>query len=267
MWDTALLLSRFSFCIYIHRTARFTGSERKRGEAAQLTRILLPLILLEGFPAKADGGQSEAEQDLPPSASEIAFQPQSPVAPLEGRVMQSPRKGRLAPTEGRTRPLHPHKAAAADLGPPRLTRWSRSPAGARHRHPHPEPPAPLRAAGPSPTEPLLVFQKPFPNTATPQPPPPPGLGKRLRRGGGEGPRPEPPAGPRWGRSGGGGPPCLRYRHRSSSASPSSAPSHHCGSADGSSVTSLFLPPCFDPAVLIVQANPTLPALAACQDCY
>lgn len=118
MWDTALLLSRFSFCIYIHRTARFTGSERKRGEAAQLTRILLPLILLEGFPAKADGGQSEAEQDLPPSASEIAFQPQSPVAPLEGRVMQSPRKGRLAPTAGRTRPLHPHKAAAADLGPP-----------------------------------------------------------------------------------------------------------------------------------------------------
>lgn len=40
------------------------------------------------------------------------------------------------------------------------------------------------------------------------------------------------------------------------SAPSSAPSHHCGSADGSSVTSLFLPPCFDPAVLIVQANPT-----------
>lgn len=47
----------------------------------------------------------------------------------------------------------------------------------------------------------------------------------------------------------------------------SAASHHCGSADGSSVTSLFLPPCFDPAVLIVQANPTLPALAASQGCY
>lgn len=51
------------------------------------------------------------------------------------------------------------------------------------------------------------------------------------------------------------------------SAPSSAPSHHCGSADGSSVTSLFLPPCFDPAVLIVQANPTLRALAASQSCY
>ncbi len=40
--------------------------------------------------------------------------------------------------------------------------------------------------------------------------------------------------------------------------PAASPPPHCGSADGSSVTSSFLPPCFDPAVLIVQANPTLP---------
>lgn len=106
MWDTALLLSRFSFCIYIHRTARFTGSERKRGEAAQLTRILLPPILLEGFSAKADGGQSEAEQELPPSASKISFQPQSPVAPWEGGCRAPGKAG------AGTRLLHPHKAAA-----------------------------------------------------------------------------------------------------------------------------------------------------------
>lgn len=115
MWDTALLLSRFSFCIYIHRTARFTGSERKRGEAAQLMRILLPLILLEGFSAKADGGQSEAEQDLPPSASKIAFQLQSPAAALEGRCKAArgaPGKAGSPPRRAGTRLLRPHKAAA-----------------------------------------------------------------------------------------------------------------------------------------------------------
>lgn len=47
-----------------------------------------------------------------------------------------------------------------------------------------------------------------------------------------------------------------------------SPPPHCGSADGSCVTSPFLPPCFDPAVLIVQTNPILPeSLAQRQDCY
>ena len=110
----------------------------------------------------------------------------------------------------------------------------------------------------------FVFQKPFPKSD--QAPP----GRCLRRAGRRSPTPRGrvrgDAGPLSGQQR--QPPHrLRYRHRSSGAAPSSAPSHHCGSADGSSVTSLFLPPCFDPAVLIVQANPTLPALAASQDCY
>lgn len=60
------------------------------------------------------------------------------------------------------------------------------------------------------------------------------------------------------------PPPLLLLSRSRSPSPPP----HCGSADGSCVTSPFLPPCFDPAVLIVQANPILPeSLAQSQDCY
>lgn len=254
MWDTALLLSRFSFCIYIHRTARFTGSQRKRGEAAQLTRILLPLILLEGFSAKADGGQSEAERALPPSASNAAVQLQRAAAPLEGRWKGTPgppeRPGRdtaASPTQswGQTPLLTcPH---------PGVTSWTHSQAGAVLRHAEPPTQTPSGAARPSPRE-VLVFQKPFPITAA--------SFRACGEPGGEGPG-QGGLGPVWGRW----TPVAALWQRSSSASPSSAPSHHCGSADGSSVTSLFLPPCFDPAVLIVQANPTLPALAACQDCY
>lgn len=134
-----------------------------------------------------------------------------------------------------------------------------------------------RSARPSPQQAASVFQKPFPKNDDLQPPSPPRARQRHREGarrelGGEAQSPDPGLE----HGGGGTGPVLgrwraprhpRYRHRSSSAAPSSAPSHHCGSADGSSVTSLFLPPCFDPAVLIVQANPTLPALAASQDCY
>lgn len=196
MWDTALLLSRFGFCIYIHRTARFTGSERRRGEAAQLTRILLPLILLEGFPAKADGGQSEAEQDLPPSPSEIAFQLQSPAAALEGRC-KAPGKAGSPPQQAGHGPFTRTKLRPLTSATPGSPDGATTRPGRGTGTPIPNPPAPLRAARPSPTEPLPVFQKPFPNSATPQPLSPSGLGKRLRRGGGEGPGPE----PRQGRSG------------------------------------------------------------------
>lgn len=103
-------------------------------------------------------------------------------------------KGDVKPhVEPPERPAHPHAGQghgcfthtklrpnpAADLSPPpghqmepppdRLGRAS----GTATRSPPPQ----------TPNEPLLVFQKPFPNTAPLQPPSPPGLGKCLWRAG------------------------------------------------------------------------------------
>lgn len=161
---------------------------------------------------------------------------------------------------------------AADLCPPPghqmepRTGWGEPPAPP-HGAPRPKPPGAGRRRSAEPQRAAAGFSEAI-SLTRPRCSRLPlrGSGSACGEPGGEAPRPE----PRRGRGAGLGaaaPHCLRYRQRSSSASPSSAPSHHCGSADGSSVTSLFLPPCFDPAVLIVQANPTLPALAACQDCY